>query len=125
MVLSINALLINGSQDHLWAKILRDALSSLATLKTATEEDAIILLSSKEYDLVLIDSSAVKDVPLLIARIRTQQPNIRTIVATSSPTWTRAREAFRAGAMDYIKKSFDVDDVRSAIKEVLIKKPLL
>ena len=124
MTWPICVLLINGSYDHHWAEILQGALSPLATLQIAREEDAYKLLSTTKCDLVMIDAAAVRDIPLLIARIRTQQPNIRTIVATSSPTWSRAREAFQAGAMDYIKKSFDIEEIRSLVQEALIKKPL-
>ena len=125
MVMVANILLINGSHDHDWADTLKGAINTLATLKIAREEDVIKHISLSKYDLIILDAVAVKNMSLLIARINSQQPDIRIIVATSSPTWTRAREAYQAGAIDYMKKTLNKEEILYVVQEALIKKPLL
>jgi DNA-binding NtrC family response regulator len=114
-------LLINGACDHYWRKILEEALAPLGTLEVGKEEDAVKLVRLGSYDLVIVDATAVEDVPLLVARIRAQQSDARIVVATASPTWTRARKAFQSGATDYIRKSLDREDILSAVEAALVK----
>ena len=113
-------LLVNGLRDHYWKEVLEEALASLGTLQVV-EEDAIKLVPLGAYDLIIIDATAVAHVPLLVARIRAQQPDVRVIVATASPTWTRAREAFQAGATDYVRKSFDREEILFVVQAALVK----
>jgi DNA-binding NarL/FixJ family response regulator len=56
-----------------------------------------------------------------VARIRTQRRDARIVVVTDSPTWSRSREAFEAGATDYIRKLLDKEDILSQIKIALAK----
>jgi DNA-binding NtrC family response regulator len=114
-------LLINGSGDHFWRKVLEEALAPLGALQVGSEENAIDLILAGGYDLVFIDATRIKSVPLLIGRMRAQVPGVRAIVITASPTWRRAREAFQAGATDYITKSLNGDVIRSAVQAALVK----
>ena len=100
-------------------------LGPSATLHIEREENAIKLILLNNYDLIIIDAAAVADVPLLIAHIRDQKPSTRVIVATASPTWTRAREAFQAGAIDYISKTLDKKEILLKLQESLVKNPLI
>ena len=107
MQVSYRFLIIHGNDDDRWHKVLRESLSPLGELFVKGEEDAMRLVISERYDIAIIDSSAIKNVPLLVARIRAQRPGIQVVVATASPSWSDARNAFQAGAADYINKSFD------------------
>lgn len=118
-----NFLLINGIRERLWRRVLEEALAPLGTLQVGEEEDAVEVVLQQSYDVVIVDATVVKDVPLLISRFRAQQPDTRIVVATASPTWKRAREAFYAGATDYIRKSLNKEEVLSAIQAVLTKTP--
>jgi DNA-binding NtrC family response regulator len=118
----VNVLLVNGSHNHQWADTLKDVLGTYATLVITLEADAINLIKIQKYDLVILDAVVVNDLSLLIARIKSQQPNTRVIVATSSPTWTRAREAFQAGAVDYMTKSLNKREILLTVKKALRKK---
>jgi DNA-binding NarL/FixJ family response regulator len=116
-------LLINGRRDHCWRQVLEEALAPLGALQTGDEEEAVKLVLQQSYDLVIIDATAVKNVPLLVSRIRAQRPDGRLVVATASPTWRRAREAFQAGAADYIRKSLDREEILLTVQATLDKKP--
>lgn len=114
-------LLISGLHDHFWHEVLAEALAPLGTVQIGTESDAPALIQRADYDLLIIDATAVESVPLLIARLHAQRQNLRIIVATASPTWKRAREAFQAGAIDYIRKSVNREDIRCAVRAALDK----
>jgi len=59
----------------------------------------------------------------MLSRLRAQQPEARIVIATTVPTWQRAREALRAGAADYIRKSLDEKELCSKIQAVLETPP--
>jgi DNA-binding NtrC family response regulator len=119
-----NFLLINGIRERRWRKVLEEALAPLGTLQVGEEKDAVEVVLQQSYDVVVVDATVVKDVPLLVSRIRAQQPDARIVVATASPTWRRAREAFYAGATDYIRKSLNKEEILSAFQAALAKTPL-
>jgi len=116
-------LLINGTRDHRWRQVLEEALTPLGSLQTGDEREAIKLVLQQSYDFVIVDATAVKNVPLLVSRIRVQRPNARVIVATASPTWRRARQAFQAGATDYVRKSLDREEILFTLQATLGKTP--
>lgn len=116
-------LLIHGTQEYYWCQVLEGALAPLGALQIGGEEEAITLVLQRSYSLIIVDATAVKDVPLLVSRIRTQRPDTRIVVVTASPTWTRAREAFYAGATDYVRKSLNKEDLLSIFQAALAKTP--
>jgi len=116
-------LLIDGRRDPCWQQMVNDVLMPLGTLRVSNEREAVQHILQCDFDLVIIDAIAVENVPLLVSRIRAQCPNARVVVATTSPTWRRAREAFRAGATDYIRKSFDKRETCRVLQATLLKIP--
>ena len=118
---TINFLLINGALDQYWAKVLREALGPYGPLSVKLEADSIEPIISGQYQLVIVDEAATDNVSLLVARIRAQRPEIGIVVATASPAWDKAREAFQSGATDYIRKTFDRSETASAIRAALLK----
>jgi DNA-binding NtrC family response regulator len=114
-------LLINGSRDD-WHVVLEEALAPLGALQIEKEENVLKCVQLDGYDLLIIDATVVENVPALVVRIRAHYPGARIIVTTASPTWRRAREAFQTGVIDYIRKSLDRDEMRSAVQTALDKK---
>ncbi len=92
-----NFLLINSLREPYWLQTLKEALSSLGTLHTRTENDITNLVLEGDYNIIIVDATAITDTPLLISHILAQQPEAKVIVVTASPTWRRAKAAFRAG----------------------------
>lgn len=115
-------LLVSGSPNH-FAKKLRDILTPLGYLDVDVENSAVKRILECDYTLIIIDSTTSSSVPLLVSRIRSQRSDSRIIVATASPTWTRAREVFRSGAIDYIKKSLDKSELQLIIQNAIQKTP--
>jgi DNA-binding NarL/FixJ family response regulator len=116
-------LLIADSPDDPWRQVIEEASASLGTLHIASELDALSLTWQEDYDVMIIDAAKVADLFLLVSCIRTQKPDARIVVATASPTWRRAREAFRAGATDYIRKSMNKEVVLFALEATVNKAP--
>jgi DNA-binding NtrC family response regulator len=112
-----NFLLIYGASDQYWQEILANALMPLGVLHVVPEEDIQDVLHTRCYSAIFVDASGLHDISALIKRLRLQQLTAAIIVVTASPTWTRARDAFRAGATDYIRKSMDTDEILSAARE--------
>jgi DNA-binding response OmpR family regulator len=116
-------LLINGTRERRWCQVLEEVLAPLGTLRAGEEKNALELVLQQSYDVVIVDATGVKDVSLMVSRIRAQRPDARIVVATASPTWRRAREVFYAGAIDYIRKSLNKEEVLSVFQAALTKTP--
>jgi len=116
-------LLVGKAPEARWPMVLEQALAPLGQLHIVPEEEAVRAVSERSYDVVLIDAGAVQDVVRLITHLRAQQPQLRIVVVTASPTWQQSREVFRAGAADYLRKSLDKKKLRDQIRAVLEMPP--
>jgi DNA-binding NarL/FixJ family response regulator len=116
-------LLIGHREESPLFHNLASAVADLGELQVLPAEEAMQHILQREYDVVIIDAAAVGNEMLLVSRVRVQQPQARIVVVTASPTWRRAREALRAGAMDYIGKSLSEGEFLSAFKDVLARTP--
>lgn len=117
--MKIKFLLINGSRERYWLNMLKGALGSLGSLQITSEEETMDLVLQEDYGIIIVDASVIKNVSSLISRIRRQQPGAKIVVVTASPTWRRAKAAFRAGANDYLPKSMNTEEFRSAFENIL------
>lgn len=120
----IDFLLIGRPDNTGWPLFLRQALASLGALEIVSESDAAGRIAQYQCKaVVIIDAAVIEDVPALVARLRRQCPESRIVVVTASPTWQRARDAFQAGAVDYIRKSWNSRELLTAIRHVLGQAP--
>ena len=116
-------LLIGISLGDPWRQVMEEALASLGTLQIVREVDALRLARQQDYDLIVIDATNVEDIFLLALSIRLQRPNAKIVIATASPDWKLAREAFRTGATDYIQKSMNKEEILSTLRTAMDKIP--
>lgn len=123
MNLQKRLLLIRVTRDCAWHEALSKAVALWGELHYSEYEEAMQKIVNSDYDLVIIDSLAVENVPQLVSAIRNQQPDTRVVVVTSSPTWRRARDAFYAGASDYIRKSYDSKELTAVLQAALQAQP--
>lgn len=100
---------------------LANALVSFGKLQVLTQEEALRQIQHQEYSLIILDAAILKGGMELITSIRVKWPKARIVVLTASPTWRRAREALKAGAMDYLTKTLNQDEYIAAFKEILKK----
>lgn len=119
MYSTMRFLLINGSQSKYWRLSLKSALAALGELDAVEEKDALATLSDCEYSLVFMDATSVAEPPCLVERIRSRWQNLPIIVASAMPQWEQARGVMRAGATNYISKSYDEEVLREAARKAL------
>jgi DNA-binding response OmpR family regulator len=88
-------------------------------------QEAIELISSKEYDIVITD----KNMPgihgdeeggmEIIKYLRNHHPNIEVIMMTGYPTLSTAIETMRLGAFDYLPKPFSPALLQEKIDRII------
>ena len=123
MVIQGDFLLISEKEDSSWLSVVAAALAPFGRLQIAPSKQALDLIQQQAQRMVILDAADVEDPSTLIAHIRTIRPGSCVVVATASPTWRRARDAFQAGATDYIRKSLSTEELRQAFVEALNKTP--
>lgn len=113
-------LLIGNPKQH-WRKTLQEAITPLGEMDICRESDSEELVADTLYDLVIMDATEIAHLETLITHIHRLSPHSRIVVATAAPTWQNAREAFRAGAQDYIRKYSEKDRLSKFLLETLEK----
>lgn len=119
MFSTLRFLLINGSQSKYWHRTLKSALAALGELDAVGEKDVLESLDRSEYALVFIDATAVAEPSDLVSLIRSRRQTLPVIVASAAPHWEQARGVMRAGATNYITKSYDEDDLCEIARKAL------
>lgn len=112
-------LLVTAEKPDPWSQLLIEAIAPLGTVKRTTEGDSLHDLEQDQFAMVIIDSAIVHEPTQLILDMLSRQPNIRIVVFTLSPTWTRALKVLQAGALRYIPKSMVRQELRRHIEEAL------
>jgi len=112
--------LLVGDPQSSWSLTLARSLAPLGQLQLIDEKGVNQKVLQRHYDLVIIDAATVEVVPL-IKRVLAHTPDARIVVVTLSATWQRAREALRAGAIGYIHRLQNEEELRSTIKQFLQK----
>ena len=117
--------LVIGNQEELpsFPNVL-NALTALGEVKVLPPGEALKQILTSNYDLVIIDATMPDSEMVLLSKIRAQQPQTRLLVLTASPTWRRAREVLKAGAMDYLSKSLSEKEYLDTFREILNRTPL-
>jgi two-component system response regulator PilR (NtrC family) len=89
-------------------------------------EEALRLVSEKVYDLVLSDIRMGKVSGLdLLREIKNQSNPPQVVLMTAYASTETAVEALKLGAVDYIIKPFDVNELLHRVKSAIEKKSLL
>ncbi len=96
------------------------AADDLTIVPASTGEEALQLLSQGDIDLALVDLQLPDmDGAVLIERLLQRSPSLRVIVMTGFGTVERAVQAMRAGAVDFLRKPFELMSVRAAVVRAL------
>jgi DNA-binding NtrC family response regulator len=114
-------LVISDETNSCWLRALRQALRLWAELYVLSEQEARTQDGDVGYALLIIDAAGISsDAGTVIEYLRAAFPRTPIVVATLSPSWERARQAFLAGAGDYIAKSLDREAIRNSFRDYLI-----
>lgn len=112
-------LVVNDPHDQAWLQSLEVVLAAFGTLNVITEDTVLSQMDLKHYDMVILDAIVIKDVLKLLAYVREHYPDVKVVITTTSPEWRLAREAFRVGASDYIRKSQDTEELHQTFEPLL------
>ena len=112
-------------------KNIRMTLSqSLESLGVETEmagngEEALAKLKEKDFSLMLLDIRMPgMDGMEVLRRVREVRPDIRIIMITAYGTIESAVEAMKLGAVDFLQKPFDPEEIREIVSRVLNREKL-
>jgi DNA-binding NtrC family response regulator len=109
-------------KDVLWYKVLQQALASQGEVYQTTLNELKGATARRRYGLIVVDTMDLpKDkIRPTIDRLKKQQAESCVVLASASPTWEPVREALKAGASDYITKSYDPDCVAKYLSPYLL-----
>jgi two-component system, OmpR family, alkaline phosphatase synthesis response regulator PhoP len=112
-------------------KNIRLALSqSLETLGVESDtaadgEEAFSKLNEKDFGLILLDIRMPgMDGMEVLRRVRGIRPDIRVIMITAFGTIESAVEAMKLGAVDFLQKPFDPEEIRGLVSRVMDREKL-
>jgi DNA-binding response OmpR family regulator len=101
---------------------LSQALETLgAEIDTAANgEEALAKLKGREFGLILLDIRMPgMDGMEVLRRVREIRPDIRIIMITAYGTIESAIEALKLGAVDFLQKPFDPEEIRELVSRVM------
>ena len=113
-------LLIVDDDPHL-LESLRVVFSGLYDVSTAlSAEEAAVLLEQQESDVMLLDVilPGVNGVEFL-RTVRAKRPNLPVVMISGAPSIRPIMAALELGASDYIRKPFDIDELRLVVARAL------
>lgn len=113
-------LIADDEKNMIWAmkKALKDETYKIITAGDGAE--AVSLVQDEEPDIVLLDLRMPKmDGMEALAEIKKINPKIPVIMLTAHGTMESAIEAMKLGAVDYISKPFDLEELKIVIQKAL------
>jgi len=91
-----------------------------AVLSAATAEEAQKILARELMDLVLLDVVMPGRSGLdLLRQIRADHPDLPVIMVSASTAIPAVVEAIREGALDFVSKPFDVENIRHVVRRAI------
>ena len=106
---------------------LSQALETLGatTDAAANGEEALAKLKGKEFGLILLDIRMPgMDGLEILRQVREVRPDIRVIMITAYGTVESAVEAMKLGAVDFLQKPFDPEEIRELVSRVMDREKL-
>src|SRR5690625_7979962 len=118
-------LIADDEPNMIWA--LKRALikEGYEVLSVENGEEAVESFKEQESDLVILDLKMPKmDGMEALTAIKEINPKVPIIMITAHGTTKVAVEAMKVGALDYISKPFDIEELRVTIRKALEYKTL-
>lgn len=113
-------LVIAAAEDP-WTREFVETMRPVCAMVIVKQGEWSMHNTQATYELVVIDSTTVTDVSSLIGEVRHAFPTSRIVVMTASPRWQNARDAFEAGAQEYLSKNSRAEKLVDSIRAVLGK----
>ncbi|MGB3209421.1 MAG: response regulator [Desulforhopalus sp.] len=115
-------LVVDDEADMLWMlqRNLNKGMQDVEILAAKSGEEALAILSDKPANLVITDINmpGMNGLDLLI-EINNRFPDTGVIIMTAYPSNAYENQAMMSGSLRFIEKPFDINEVRSIVKEAL------
>ena len=106
--------------------IMRESLRDWLTeggyqVETAEDgEEALKTIAERDFDIVILDLRLPgKDGIEVLREAKEKRPKLKGVIITAYPSVGTAVEAMKEGAIDYLPKPFDLNDLEKLIRETL------
>ncbi len=87
-----------------------------------TGEQALEMVKQQEFGIVILDVRLPGKTGIrVLQELKAQNAKIKSIVITAYPSEHMASEAKRLGAVDYLVKPVNPDDLEKLIREILLE----
>jgi len=113
---ALNVLLIDGDSESQWLARLRSVAVNWGHLQIVPVETWASQVT--HYDVVIIDESQTLEHPQLIRSVAQRWPDCKIVIISETPEWRRARQAFQAGASDYLPSSSSAEEFNQLFSEL-------
>jgi DNA-binding NtrC family response regulator len=101
-------------------KMLRQRVANLEVVESASGEDALAKLDADRFDLVLTDLRMPSaDGFAVLEKLQSRQPGTPAIVLTGYGSVKDCVESMRRGAVNFVCKPFEMDDLQVAVDKAL------
>ena len=116
-------LLIIDDDRHLLDSLRVVFAGTYQVLTALSAEEAELVLEKKKVDVVLLDVvlPGMNGVELL-RKMKKTHPGLPVVMISGAPSIRPVMKALELGACDYIRKPFDIDELR-ATRQCLSKQP--
>jgi len=104
-------IICNSKSTIFWEKIFKDKRMKFKAVSITSEEQILEEKETITSELIIVDITGTKKISHLISIIKSQQSKPNIIITNFIPTWKQAREAFYLGAVDYIRKINNHDEM--------------
>lgn len=103
---------------ELYARVLRDA--GFDVLEAGSAADALELLEHETLDMIISDVRMPGESGLdLLRRVRAGKPELPFLLVTAYADVREAVDALKLGAVDYLAKPVDLDELLAAVRDTL------
>jgi two-component system response regulator AtoC len=101
-------------------KLLRQRVAHADIVESASGDDALAKLDQTRFDLVLTDLRVpVADGFAILDKLQSRQPGVPAIVVTGYGNVRDCVDAMRRGAVNFVCKPFELDDLSLAVDKAL------
>ncbi len=99
---------------------LKDAGYQVATAESG--EKALEMIAKQDFSVMVLDIRLPGKTGIgVLKEVKAQRPWIKSIIITAYPSAELAAEAMKLGAVDYLIKPIQPDDLERLIRETLLK----
>ncbi len=119
-------LIVDDEKDFLEAMGERISARGMDVTTSSSAEDALAKIDKETYDAIILDFQmpGMDGIEALKA-IKARKPELQIILLTGHASVEKSVEAMKEGAMDFIEKPADLDELTQKIKEAQASKMIV